>query len=124
MAKRKSSVEAHEPSLVPAVAAKRQRLRRFRDRTDLGSQFSEGARQLWLYSAANGITLNAMNWKAEFATARMYMYAFGDHLPNLHSAFRIKDLFGIDPRLFITKPKRPFVVPITRPARPTLKRVA
>jgi len=75
-----------------------------RVRTHIGPYASEGARQLWLQ-------LRLRNWtEAQLADAMLgprgcsHYWLYGDRRPGLPAAVMLRDLFGIDPALWLQAP--------------------
>jgi len=84
-------------------------------RTTVGHEFSEGSRQLWLLMEAEGLSIEALRYRVGFGRGVLNRHLYGVQRPDLESAFRIFDHTGIEPRLFLVKPKGPFVLPGCRP---------
>lgn len=88
---------------------------RYPSRTTLGDHFSEAARLLWAVvdtkCERNQSTL-AEALGADPGLVSRWLY--GDRVPGLVWALELERLYGIDPSLWKSKPKRGFVLPGVR----------
>ncbi len=77
-------------------------------RTTLGPYFSEGSRQVWLILAERKCAIRALSEQLAFGNAVLNRHMYGDMRPDLASAFKYFDVLGIQPRLFLKKPRKSF----------------
>lgn len=77
-------------------------------RTNLGPQFSEGARQLWLALARLGWSQTKARANLGVAAGMLSRWLFGDRKPDIDWANKIQVLFGVEQRLWSEPPAEPF----------------
>lgn len=106
-------------------------------KTRLGKRFSEGSRRLWLVVEARG--WNQATLAADVLAARakrgapppepaetrrskrpntsvVSRWLYGERAPDRDSALLLKELYGIDARLWSEEPEAPFTPPAAREA--------
>ncbi len=81
-------------------------------RTKLGRFFSEGARQLWLICGAERTNPEGLRQRLGFGNGVVNRIMYGDTRPDLWSAYRIRDVLGIEPRLFLDGPLEKLRLPV------------
>jgi len=72
---------------------------------------------MWLVLEREGKSAEWLRHRLGFGKGVTNRHLYGDQRPDLESAFRIYDAFGIDPRLFLQAPRSRFVLPGARPRR-------
>jgi transcriptional regulator with XRE-family HTH domain len=86
-------------------------------RTNLGLNFSEGARLLWLKMQRKGWSQTDLAGKLETSSGVVCRWLYGDRRPTLEFALVIQRVLGIAAGLWHAKPVTKFVLP-ANDARP------
>lgn len=83
-------------------------------RTELGPKFSEGARLLWVEMDKRDWSGFRLGNELGLASGQVVRYLYGDRVPVLELAMKIKDVLGIEPESFTHPPSTLFVPPAAR----------
>ena len=96
-------------------------------RLNLGKNFNEGARQVWLWMARTGNEqsdlLKSLASIADGASAQglLAKWIYGDQVPTITWASRIEQVTGVPIALWSQKPVAPFVPPARAAAEAALR---
>ena len=83
-------------------------------RTHLGSQFSEGARLLWVAMESRGWSQGQLTKAVAARPGVVPRWLYGDTKPSWDWAKKISGLFGIALEAWTLEPTAPFVPPAAR----------
>lgn len=87
-------------------------------RTHFGPYFSEASRLLWMILSTEGEGPEWIRHQLELGKSVANRYLYGDSRPDLGMAVRIHQRFPtVEPRLWLEKPTRRFVLPGSRPRK-------
>jgi transcriptional regulator with XRE-family HTH domain len=79
-------------------------------RRTLGPRFTEGARLLWLWLAASGISQKELGRRVGAPAITKILY--GDHIPRVAVLSRLCELIGAPVSVWAEPPREPFVPPL------------
>ena len=99
-----------------AIGAKPSRKPRKLYRSELGAHFSEGARQLWIVLQRAKETQDGAGARLHVSRGYVCRILYGDFCPGLDLCLRMQKEYGINPGLWLKKPKSVFIPPAARPA--------
>jgi transcriptional regulator with XRE-family HTH domain len=85
-------------------------------RTQLGKDFSEGARQLWLALEKNKSDPSALAEKIGMSRGAIWRVLVGDRRAGIELAVAIEKELGVPVADWTKKPTRPFTLPAARSA--------
>lgn len=77
-------------------------------RTFLGPTFSEGARLMWTRVILNGTSQESIRRALGLGRGMVPRFLYGDRRISLEVAVRVQEAFGIEAKLWLAPPTRPF----------------